>query len=546
MGGLAGRFDKVLARLEEDEVIARIWRRDHTVWSDSPDEIANRLGWLDLPEAMMTEIGCIYTLRDEVRELGWDRAVLLGMGGSSLAPELFAATFPGDGRVRLSVLDSTDPAAVIATDRSLDLGTTLFIVATKSGTTVETISLFKYFYGRAREEMGDSAASHFVAITDPGSALETTAEELGFRATFLNDPDLGGRFSALSFFGLVPAGLIGADLDALLERARGASNECGPGVAVAENPAARLGAFLGAAAASGRGAALVTTGGSVARLGDWVEQLVAESTGKDGKGVLPVVGPGAAASLPEGAGVAVDVRVEGESASDAPDAMPRAVIELGDPYDLGGQFFIWEMATAVLGNILGIHPFNQPDVESAKVRAREMVAAFRRDGALPEEDPVFIQNGIAAYGDVSGSSLDEGLDSVARRASEAAYVAVQAYLPPTPGQDELLAEMRGALAGTSRRPVTIGYGPRFLHSTGQLHKGDAGEGLFIQITAGHPEDVAIPDEPGSIAGSLSFGTLIDAQASGDMQALREAGRSVVRFHLGEDATRGLQELIALE
>jgi glucose-6-phosphate isomerase len=551
-----GAVGGALSALEREDIVQRIWQRDHTVWSETPDEITNRLGWLDLPESMMDQVGCVSTLRDELRELGWDRAVLLGMGGSSLAPELFAKTFPGDGRVALSVLDSTDPAAVLALERDIDFAKTLFIVATKSGTTAETVSLFRFFYGRAKDEVGGEAGSHFVAVTDPGSALADTAEELGFRATYLNDPNLGGRFSALSFFGLVPAGLIGVDIVGLLSRAVEASDACGPEVPLDENPAAGLGAFLAGAVERGRSAVLLSTSPTIASFADWAEQLIAESTGKDGTGILPVPADGLTdAVLRDPCASLVTMRLEDDEApghaAAAPGNIPSARMTLSDPYDLGGQFFIWEMATAIAGHILGIHPFNQPNVESAKVRAREMVAAYRKEGTLPRTAPVFTDDGIAVFGDAGGETVGEVFESIrerfpaARRPAEGApcpYIAVQAYLPPGGKHDEALRRMRRTLIETVGCPVTVGYGPRFLHSTGQLHKGDAGNGLFLQITADHPSDAPVPDEADSEESSLTFGTLIDAQAMGDMQALQEAGRRVLRFHLGDDVVGGLRRL----
>ncbi len=549
-------YEEALEKLEADEIIPRIWRRDHTVWSASPEEIENRLGWLDLPRSMNDEIPCIVALRDEIRSLDWDRAVLLGMGGSSLAPELFARTFPGDGRVRLDVIDTTDPAAVLDAENDIDFARTLFIVATKSGTTVETVSLLKYFHKRALEKLGKEAASHFVAITDPGSALETAAKDLGFRATFLNDPNLGGRYSALSHFGLVPAGIIGVDLERLLDRAREAANACGPGTPVGENPAALLGAFMGAHAREGWNILRLAMSESVAAFADWVEQLIAESTGKSGTGIVPapVVRPLEVMSQMDGWLLAA-MRVE----SEPPGAQlfrrapaPRARLALSDPYELGGQFFVWEMATAIAGHLLGIHPFNQPNVESAKALARDMVEAYRREGRLPEREPAFADGGIAVYGDVTGNTIEEvrewfrGIGAPSRYSAvdemPYRYAAFQVYLPPGPRQDKLLDALWERWENDLHLPTTVAYGPRFLHSTGQLHKGDAGKGLFLQITADHPRDARIPDEPGSDEGALTFGTLIDAQASGDMRALEDAGRTVVRFHLGGDVEGGLKRL----
>ncbi|MEJ2211480.1 MAG: glucose-6-phosphate isomerase [Anaerolineae bacterium] len=472
-------------------------------------------------------------------EEGYGDVLLLGMGGSSLAPEVMANVFgrETDG-LRLAVLDSTDPGAVLAQAQRLDPERTLFIVATKSGGTVETLSFFKYFYTWTVEALGaERAGEHFVGITDPGSKLEKLAGEYGFRDLFLNDPNIGGRYSALSYFGLVPAALVGVDLDRLLERALSAARNCEPSGGAAEPPAggendcAWLGAILGELARMGRDKLTLVTWPALANVGDWIEQLVAESTGKEGQGILPVVGeplgpPGVYGDdrlfvylRLEGAGEdgqAYDVGVQ--ALEDA--GHPVVRLRLDDVYDLGGQFFVWEFATAVAGYRLGINPFNQPNVESAKVRAREAVAGYAEKGTLPADRPA----------PVEPSALTAFLAS----AQAGEYVSLQAYLRPTADVDAALLTLRTLIRDRLKLATTVGYGPRFLHSTGQLHKGDAGGGLFIQFTADSPEDVPIPDEPGSGGASMSFGVLELAQALGDKQALQAAGRRVIRFHLGAE------------
>ncbi|MGH2538095.1 MAG: transaldolase family protein, partial [Candidatus Promineifilaceae bacterium] len=382
------------AGLEDNRILARIWRHDHTVWSQAPAEISNRLGWLHLPEKMDERLGRIAALADSLRSDGIRRAVLLGMGGSSLAPDVFSHVFgPVHDGLRLEVLDTTAPAAILAQVERLDAARTLFIVSTKSGTTVETLSAFKYFYNQVAQALGEGAAGgHFVAITDPGSQLVELAAEYDFRATLLNDPDLGGRYSALSYFGLAPAGLIGVDLERLLERAEtmAHNNQSCNAPQAGDNAGQRLGAILGALAGAGRDKLTLVASDALANFGDWVEQLIAESTGKAGKGILPVVGEPLGAPAVYGQDrLFVHLRLADDDRYDRPLAAlagaghPLLTLHLNDRYDLGGQFFLWEMATAVAGHLLGIQPFNQPNVEAAKERARELVAAYQKEGHLP-------------------------------------------------------------------------------------------------------------------------------------------------------------------
>lgn len=531
LGAYQAAVDQALAQMAAADVLKRIEQRDYTVWRDDPAEIRNRLGWLDAPAGMGTTVPRLQALRQTLLAEGYSDVLLLGMGGSSLAPEVFYNIFGGDpAGLRLAVLDSTDPGAVLAQAARLNPATTLFIVATKSGGTVETFSFFKYFYNWTVDALGaEAAGAHFVAITDPGSKLQAVAGQLQFRDTFLADPNVGGRYSALTFFGLLPAALVGVDVAQLLDRAQ----------AVRKDDGATLGAILGALAKAGRDKVTFVTSPALANFGDWVEQLIAESTGKDGTGILPVVGEALGDPAVYGADrLFVYLRLAGaDAAQGAHDAAlaalaaaghPVVTIRLHDLYDVGGQFFLWELATAVAGHLLGIQPFDQPNVESAKVLARQMVAAYHELGRLPEDTPA-------------------PLSSTALRAFLAAsrpgdYIALQAYVPPTPATTAALNALRLALRDRLHLATTVGYGPRFLHSTGQLHKGDGNNGLFIQFTADVLQDAPIPDEAGAAASGMSFGVLIQAQALGDGQALRDAGRRVIRFHLGTDVVGGLERL----
>lgn len=559
IGNYQSLLENALAEMKQADVMRRIFAYDFTVWKEKPEEIINRLGWLNIADSMLESLDRIEELVGSVRGDGYTNVLLLGMGGSSLAPEVFSKTFgeprpAREGALPLEVLDSTDPGAVLAAAESHDPAKTLFIVSTKSGGTVETLSFFKFFCTRTIEAVGaEQAGRHFVAITDPGSKLQELAEKFSFRSLFLNDPNIGGRYSALSYFGLVPAALVGADLRKLLARALVAaqnSESCNCPVD-GDNAAARLGAIMGELAKAGRDKITLITSPPITSFGDWVEQLIAESTGKEGRGIIPVVSE--QVGLPGVYGddrFFVYLRLEGDATHDS---AVRALEEAGFPvvrfylddvYDLGGQFFLWEMATAVAGYRLGINPFDQPDVEAAKVLAREMVAAYRKDGRLPELKPSLKVNNTAVYGDVEAENPGEVLMRFVSRAEEGAYIALQAYLHPTRETDRALAELGTKLRDTFKLAVTIGYGPRFLHSTGQLHKGDAGKGLFIQFTSRSPRDVGIPDEAGSAESAMTFGVLEAAQGLGDRQALLDSGRKVIRFEFETDVEAGLEKLAA--
>ncbi len=539
-----------LSELREERIVQRMLDGDHTVWGPEPEEIANRLGWLKSPETSGNALREILDFAETVRGEGIEHVQLLGMGGSSLAPEVFGFALKSeDGSPSLAVLDSTDPEAVLNHLEGLDPSRTLFVVSTKSGGTVETFSFFKFFYNKVAEVVGrDQAGSHFVAITDPGSGLADTAEQYDFRKTFINDPNIGGRYSALSYFGVVPAALGGVDVERLLKSGHDAADELE--ASGEEDPGAWLGAVIGELARSaGRDKLTLLASPALAPFGPWAEQLIAESTGKDGVGILPV------AEEPEGSPedygddrVFVSMRLRSEEdqgglLDDLRNAgHPVIEVLLDDPYDLGGEMFRWEVATAVAGWRLGINPFDQPNVESAKIQARKMVEEYNEKGELPEPEPTVEEDGMAVYSAGNATGVDEALEEFLSQARPGDYVSLQAYLTPSEETTEVLQRMRVRLRERLKLATTSGYGPRFLHSTGQLHKGDGGNGLFIQFTADPGAEVPIPDEAGESEATLTFGVLEAAQALGDRQALLDVDRRVIRFHLGSDVSGGLNKL----
>jgi transaldolase/glucose-6-phosphate isomerase len=554
VGKYRGLVDKALAEITDRHVVERIWAHDHTVWKPEPAEITNRLGWLQSPATTINDVQRVQAFADAARSDGYTHAVLLGMGGSSLAPEVFRKTFGvREGYLDLSVLDSTVPGAVLAYADRLDPARTLFVVSTKSGTTIETLSFFKFFYNWMMEAVGATqAGKHFIAITDPGSPLVDLAADYRFRETFLNDPNIGGRYAALSYVGSVPAALIGMDIGKLLDRAALMARDCKPSDSSGggDNPGARLGAILGELATVNRDKVTFVASAQLASFGNWLEQLIAESTGKEGKGILPVVGEtiGSPGQYGEDR-LFVHLRVEGDTAADAEVSAlergdnPVVRMFMHDPYDLGGQIFLWEMAVVVAGHRLGINPFNQPDVEAAKAHARQAVKEYGEKGSFPDETPALMGKGIAVYGKVSADDPGEALNAHIAQGEPGSYVSLQAYLEPTPAIDAALQALRIKLRDRFRLATTIGYGPRFQHSTGQLYKGDAGHGLFLQFIADDPRDAPIPDKAGSPDSSLTFGVLKTAQVLGDWHALVDGGRRVIRFDLGKDALKGLLLLI---
>lgn len=540
LGDYEKNIEQVLDDLERKKIMQRIWDHDHTVWKSDPTEINNRLGWLHIAETMLENISRMEQLASDLIHEGYTKAVLLGMGGSSLAPEVFKKTFGvRKGALDLAVLDSTDPDAILGIGSELDLNKTVFIVATKSGGTVETLSFFKYFYNQVLKEVGpEQVGGHFIAITDPGSELVNLASKNGFRATFLNDPDIGGRYSALSYFGLVPAALLGIDVETLLQRSLTALCSCEDcDCALDEhNYGAQLGAILGEMARKGRDKLTLITSAEIRSFGNWVEQLIAESTGKEGLGILPVVGETFGnLDVYSDDRLFVFLRLDNDKTHDdliqslQEAGHPVVWIQLEDIYDLGGQFFLWEMATAVAGHILKINPFDQPNVESAKILARDMVAEYMETGKLPAEE----------YAELTREALNSFLaDSV----SSGSYLSLHAYVQPTAEIETELQKIRLNLRNQYKVATTLGFGPRFLHSTGQLHKGDRGNGIFIQLNSTPETDLPIPNKAGRPDSSMSFGVLKNAQALGDAQALRDVNRRLIRFDLGSDVLKGLDQL----
>jgi transaldolase/glucose-6-phosphate isomerase len=555
LGNYQGSVDLALQEMNSRQVIKRVWDHDHTLWKPDPAEIENRLGWLHVAEESQEALPRLADLVASLQNDGFTQALLLGMGGSSLAPEVIQKTFGvQDGFLGLSVLDSTDPDAISSLVKKLDLARTVFIVSTKSGGTVETLSFFKYFYNLVSAAVGaEQAGRYFIAITDAGSQLDQIANRYQFREVFHNNPEIGGRYSALSYFGLVPAAVVGVDLEALLERALVMADNSSAS-ANGDSSAARLGIILGELAKVGRDKVTLITSPEIASFGDWVEQLLAESTGKGGKGILPVVGEPVADPEYYGSDrLFVYLRLKDDSTYDAQVAAieesghPVVRMQLADLYGLGGQFFLWEMATAVAGYRLEINPFDQPNVEAAKVLAREMVNTYQEAGQLPALQATLQAEGITVYADPSFTSTSinsprETLEKFLAEASPGAYVSLQAYIQPTPEIDQALSALRTIIRDRTQLATTAGYGPRFLHSTGQLHKGDGGDGLFIQLTSDSSQDIPIPDEAGSDGTSISFGVLKQAQALGDRQALLDSGRRVLRFHLGADIIRGIDQI----
>ncbi len=540
LGPFQSAFSDALAEMDRQNIMTRIWRRDHTVWNPEPKEISNRLGWLNSAVEMSGRVQELESAAREIQSEGFRDAVLLGMGGSSLAPEVLMNAFGArEGYPALRVMDSTDPQAVLSCAGELDPARTVFIVSTKSGGTVETISLFKFFFRWTAEKLGEGAAgSHFLAVTDKGSLLEDFARKFRFRGTCLNDPEIGGRYSVFSYFGLLPGALIGADIGKLLERGKAAMRDCGGGVKAAENPAAQLGAALSVLASRGRDKLTVFPHPALAPLGEWLEQLLAESTGKDGRGILPVIGePAGDPSVYGNDRVFLNLSLKGENPDSAllsrlaAAGHPILEIRSEDLFDIGYQFFLWEISTAVAGSLLGINPFDQPNVESAKVLARSMISEFLETCTLPPEAAVR-----------AGRSPGEALRAFLDQSREGDYATFQAFLAPSRAADRGMLDLRKAVRDHYRLATTAGYGPRYLHSTGQLHKGDRGNGLFIQFTADSAANAGIPDEPDSVSASISFGTLRTAQALGDKKALTNGGRRVLHIHLGDDISGGLQNL----
>jgi transaldolase/glucose-6-phosphate isomerase len=537
LGGYAGAVEARLGRWQRDGFGERLWRKDHTLWSPEPvPELTDRLGWLELPESAPGELDRLTRFAEAVKADGYRHAIVLGMGGSSLAPEVFARTLgSAPGYPSLEVLDSTHPAAVRAMAEHLDLSRSLFLVSSKSGTTTETLSLFRYFWdltGRALS--GADVGRHFVAVTDPGTPLERLARERRFRDVFNGPEEVGGRYSAFTAFGMVPAALIGASVRVLIDRVRAMAAACAGDVPPAENPGLRLGAALGELALAGRDKVTFLTSPALESFPDWLEQLIAESTGKAGRGIVPVVGEPAAG--PESYGpdrffvgllMGEDDGLEERLGALQGAGHPVARIRCDAGVDLGGEMFRWKVAVAAAGSVLEVNPFDQPDVQLAKELASKAMKEQGAAGPAVDDSPRASDAAV----------LDRALSGWLEGSAAGEYLGLHAYLPARPETGRLLHRLQGALRGRTGLATTLGYGPRFLHSTGQLHKGGPEGGRFLQLIDEPEEEVPVPET------DYSFRTLIRAQADGDRGALEQRGRRVLRLQLGRDAAAGLQNLL---
>ncbi len=550
-GPLAADVKAAMETWRKDGLVRRLWAGDAALWTGADE--ARWLGWLGAVDAGYLAIPQLQALQDAVRAESFRHVLLLGMGGSSLGPEVLAETFgQQEGFPELLVLDSTDPAQVAAFEARVDLSSTLVIVSSKSGSTLEPNILKAYFWDRMQAAVGaEQAGQRFVAVTDPGSKLEAEAKKDGFRAVFSGDATIGGRYSVLSPFGLVPAAAMGLDLQAFLDSAALAVRSCGAGTPPAHNPGVQLGVALGTAAKGGRDKLTIVASPGLHGVGAWLEQLVAESTGKDGHGIVPVddetLGP------PEVYGEdrlfaylrlapAADPAQDAALAALAAAGHPVVQLELHETGQLGQAFFLWEFAVAVAGAVIGINPFDQPDVEASKIETRKLTDAYAASGSLPEEAPFLEAEGIRLFTDARNAAElpKKGLDAVIaahlHRASPGDYVALLAYVERNQAHIAMLDRMRTAIRDGRRVATCAEFGPRFLHSTGQAYKGGPASGVFLQITADDARDLAVPGQP------YSFGVVEAAQARGDFDVLAERGRRALRVHLGADVAAGLARL----
>jgi glucose-6-phosphate isomerase len=523
----------MLSKLDALDIVRRIWRRDHTVWKPDPSEITNRLGWLTVTDFMRQQVDALKSFALDTQNAGFRHVVLLGMGGSSLGAAVLGRTFGnGSSYPELIVTDSTLPESIQATLDSIEPRLTLFLVSSKSGTTTEPLILYAFFRNLVEKEVGkEKVGQHFVAISDAGTPLATLAQQDRFRHIFLNPPDIGGRYSVLSYFGLGPAALIGINVTELLDRSERMRQDCSANMPAYQNAGAWLGACLGALALNGCDKLTLITSPSIATHELWIEQLIAESTGKEGKGIVPISGE--PIMEPDSYGrdrLFVYIRVEGDQNYVADAAIsrlissgqPAVVLQLRDKYDIGAEFFRWQFATAVAGAILGVQPFDQPDVQKAKAATARLLQEFTASGHLKRLE-------------TTGSPAD-----LLAHADKGRYLAMMAYLHQTSETDRALAKFRRKVAEQYKIATTLGYGPRYLHSTGQLYKGGENTGLFLQLTVKHEKDLPVPGKP------YTFGTVADAQALGDFQALQGAGRMVVRINLPESKASIFERLLQFQ
>lgn len=550
LGRWQAAVDEQLRKMQGEDFSRRFWSKDGTLWTsgEASKTIPGALGWLDVIPKMREAIPELEAFATEIHEAGFERVVLCGMGGSSLAPLVLSQILGGAGRLKLSVLDSTDPGTVLKIEERGPVEKAFFIIASKSGSTAEPVAYDDYFFDKVRAVKGDKAGENFVAITDPGSDLERSAKERGFRRVFLNFADIGGRFSALSYFGLVPAALMDIDLAKLLDRAEAVVKENSADVNLTNAPAMHLGAALGVLALQGSDKLTFLLRDDVASLGLWLEQLIAESTGKEGKGILPIAGeePGSAANYGSDRVFAYIRPKYGDNAlldasTDRLDngTWPFIRIEMEDGYDVAAEFMRWEIATGVAGAVLGINAFDQPNVQESKDVTKKLIAQVEQEGQLPVEQPELQSRGMSLYGDIAARSIELAIDSFKDRVREGDFVTLMAYLTESKEMNAELKKLQAAIRDTTKCPCTCGYGPRFLHSTGQFHKGGPNRGHFIQLTADDSRDAALPGR------SYTFGQFRNAQALGDRQTLEAHHRNVIRIDLGADPVGGVQMLVSI-
>ncbi|MBX0290350.1 hypothetical protein K3G63_07865 [Hymenobacter sp. HSC-4F20] len=553
LGSYQAAVDAKLQDFNARNFTAGFWQKQADLWVQ--DEAAQQslrsfMGWLRVAETMLPRVGEIEEFAREVQAAGFQHVVVMGMGGSTMTPIVFRQAFQqGADALPLSVLDTTNPGTVREIEESVPLAQTLFVVASKSGTTAEPLAFGDYFYARLKEIKGDKAGENFVAITDPGSKFVTQATEEGYRRIFLNFAEVGGRFSALSYFGLVPAALYGIDIKTLLERAIDMMRATGSEGDVQQNPGLELGVALGVLAQQGRDKLTLVVPDTISDFGLWLEQLVAESTGKEGKGIMPLAGD--PLGSPEVYGQdRVFVYVGFENQPDEQNRQqvaalqaaghPVVTILMHDALDLGAEFFRWEVATAIASAVLEINPFDQPNVQAAKTATDQLMKVVVEKGSLPEESaPVLQENGLDYYANVSGGSAVEVLRAFFGQSQPGNFLCIQAYLQESPALNQELQEVRSLVQQHLHIATASGYGPRFLHSTGQYHKGGPDNGLFLQITTDHAQDLPLPGRP------YTFGTFQNAQAAGDLKALQDYNRRTLRVHLGSAGeAQGVGTLLA--
>lgn len=553
---VAAEVQASLKEWDDTHRVRRLWNRDPSLWTNEGEH--RWLGWLDITDQQLAQVPLLVNLAEEIWHRGFMHVLLLGMGGSSLCPEVLRRTFGRQsGYPEFHVLDSTDPAQIRSIEKRIQIGSTLFIVSSKSGSTLEPMILKHYFFERVQRHVGAKAAvRHFIAITDPGSPLQQIAEADDFRHLYFGVPTIGGRYSALSNFGMVPAAVMGLDIAQLLERAEEMVEACFPSVPVEENPGVMLGTILGVFAKHGRDKVTIVSSPGVASFGAWLEQLLAESTGKEGKGIIPVDCETVGYPTVYGTDrVFVYIRLETAPEKNQDIAVNRLEraghpiirIAVNDLYDLGQEFFRWEFATAVAGAILDLNPFDQPDVETSKVATKQLTAQYERTGALPPESAFFEEGGIKLFADPTYAqalqaaagptpSLEQYLAAHLNRLTAGDYFALLAYLEMDPTHEADLQAMRVRVRDVKHVATCMGFGPRFLHSTGQAYKGGPNTGLFLQITSEDAVDLPVPGQ------HYSFGVVKAAQARGDFQVLVERGRRLLRVHLGTDVRAGLVRL----